>query len=130
MRINKINFYKKDTFKMKSLMTILAVILAITLVRGNEGDCGDACQSSSDCCHPDKMFCCPHWHLCMDRETGSTAGPNCHKCNQEEGFFAGMHQETVVKSCPDHQPQVVEEEDDEEEVTQGGDCGDACQSSS
>merc|ERR1719446_634385 len=85
------------------------------------GDCGDPCQSSSDCCHPDKMFCCPHWKLCMDRQTKSTAGPNCGKCNQ--GFFAGMmntneHKPLEVKSCPDHKPEPVVEE--EEEVTSGG----------
>ncbi len=43
-------------------------------------DCGAPCESSADCCS-DNLFCCPNKKLCMYKETGSTVGMQCGRCN-------------------------------------------------
>jgi uncharacterized protein YkwD len=42
--------------------------------------CAQACQQHSDCQQPN-LFCCPGHHVCMDRSTFSTCGPNCNSCS-------------------------------------------------
>merc|ERR1719271_2017399 len=44
--------------------------------------CRQACRRG-ECA--DNLFCCPNYHMCMDDETGSTAGPNCDRCDEDGG---------------------------------------------
>merc|ERR1719428_282448 len=41
--------------------------------------CWEACEKTVGDCAPG-LFCCPYHKKCMDRSTGSTAGPSCDKC--------------------------------------------------
>lgn len=58
------------------------------------------------------MFCCPHWHLCMDRSTGSTVGPACGHCNADFLSSLKYRLEAILTEeikCPDHETSEIPE---------------------
>jgi len=48
--------------------------------------CGAKCASSSEC--GTNLFCCPNHHMCMDKSTKSTRGPNCDKAKMGKLLLA------------------------------------------